>query len=103
MTKWSDAEFTLTCEGVDFTTVTDIHVTIAQNGHAVDLTGEAVDVVDAHHLACGLTQKQTSGFSANYPAEIQVNWINGLGKRHETKIAQVDVARNLLPKVIGDE
>ena len=75
----------------------------ALDGSFENVMGFPVDVVDAHHLACGLTQKQTSGFSANYPAEIQVNWINGLGKRHETKIAQVDVARNLLPKVIGDE
>lgn len=98
MTQWTDADFTLTVEGADLTAATDIHVTISQGNYVVDLTDAAV--LDATHLQCSLSQRQTSGFSEN-AAEMQVNFLVA-GKRKATDIVQVNVYRDLLKKVIPD-
>ena len=100
MTKWSDAEFTLTIPEADLTAADEIHVTIAQGRHVVDI--DTPTVLGAHEMQVQLTQQQTSGFALSAAAEMQVNFMVG-GIRRNTDIVTVPVLGNLLEKVIGNE
>lgn len=104
MTKWSDAELTLTVPEADLSQADEIHVTIAQGDrYAVDIEVDPAEVVGQHDLQVRLTQRQTSGFRLNPPTtEIQVNFMVG-GIRKATEIVSVPVKDNLLRKVIGNE
>lgn len=104
MTKWSDAELTLTVPEADLSQADEIHVTIAQGDrYAVDIEVDPSDVVGQHDLQVRLNQRQTAGFCLNPPtAEIQVNFMAG-GIRKNTDIVSIPVKNNLLKEVIGNE
>lgn len=100
MIRWTDAEFTLTIPEVDLTACSAIRVTLRQNDYVVDIAD--AEVLDAHSLQCQLTQRQTAGFAVLAPARIQVNWLDGNGKRRATEIAEMPTLGNLLEEALAD-
>ena len=100
MRRYTDAEFTITATGSNFLTATNIHVTLAQAYHKLDITGDDITVVSDTVLRVSLSQQQTSVLVYNEPTEIQVNYLDENGKRHGSDIAPVTVQKNLLETVI---
>ena len=100
MTAYTDAPITITITGGSLTGATDVHVTFKQPFATVDV--DDPEVLDANNLQLTLTQEQTAALKMDKSCDVQVNWLDGNGKRKATDIATVPVLRNLLERVLTD-
>ena len=104
MTKWTDVPFTITVDGVDFSSALAIHVTIKQKPDVlIKLSGQRVQVIGESTLFVELTQNESGMFSDTAIAKMKVNWLDANGKRHATETKVLKVKENLLEEVIGVE
>ncbi|MBQ3870990.1 MAG: hypothetical protein II777_10615 [Clostridia bacterium] len=92
--------FTLTFndEALDLTTATGVYVTFNDNGNIITKTGDAM-TVGAKQIEVYLTQKETLSFSVG-AVEVQANWTYSDGKRAASKVATVNITKQLLDEVI---
>ena len=89
----------LTLTGIDLEHVQSVHVTLRNGALQWDFT----DVeIDAEHSTIGvfLTQEQSLQLSTGKPLEIQVNGLDGTGRRWASDIGAVVIEGQLLNEVI---
>ena len=88
-----------TGQDVDFTAVSSLKVTLAQNDIKVNVTPTVTDAVT---LTVGLTQAQSLGFikpSLVYPLEVQAHWLES-GYRVESEVSSVILGKQLFDEVL---
>lgn len=100
MRRYSDSALTITATGAHFSTAREIHVTLKQPYGLVDLTN--VSVVSDTELIVMLSQSQTAQLKEGN-AELQINYIDAQGMRRVSDVAEVNITKNLLQRVIQVE
>jgi hypothetical protein len=104
MRQYTTPTLDLFVKGVDLRGY-DVTVTIRQKGTVVNVEEPTIEFIGENTTLPGsmvtveLTQSQTGAFSVG-TAEIQVNWIDLLGKRNATKIKTVAIHENLIAQVM---
>lgn len=104
MIRYTNPPITLTVKGKDITDA-EVYATIEQNDYRVTKSGADLEmeaVGDDTEIAFTLTQEESALFDASRLTKVQVNWIDGDGMRHATKMANIQVFDNLLDEVIND-
>lgn len=98
MIRYTTPSYELTIEGVDLTGF-DVYVTFSQNGQTLTIEDPPITVEDeTTTITCELTQEQSASFKQGR-MEVQVNWVDAVGKRSATVIKQVPVLAQLLQEV----
>lgn len=101
MIRYTTPTITLTIENFSFPEECDIYVTLEQGTN--ELTKSDAEITTSGNnsvIKVTLTQAESGSFKQCAPVYVQVNWIDSLGVRNATKIAQVTAFENLLDKVI---
>lgn len=103
MRRYTTPTIEVTVEGVDLTGC-EIWVTLWQQGTEVTTRPGANDVAydgSDTTITVGYTQEQTASLDEGR-AKVQVNWVDGEGRRNATAIAAIQVSGNLLGRTVGD-
>ena len=101
MRRYTTPTITLLVKGADLTQ-DSVYVTFQQRD--ATLTVEAPSMTydgEDTTISVPLSQLQTGGFAVG-SVDVQVNFINGTGKRNATSVKTIGVGRNLLAQVIDD-
>lgn len=100
MRRYTTPTHELTVEGHDLTAADRVWVTYRQGGRTWDLEPSSAELSGEDTvLTVELTQEQTGALAVG-TARVQVNWMEG-ARRNATEIAIVQVADNLMPRVVG--
>lgn len=84
---------------VDFTLAENVYASFTQGKHvSITKTGESLDI-QAHQVGVYLSQEETLKFVEGL-IEIQLNWTYDNAARAATKIASVEIGKNLIGRVI---
>ncbi len=85
---------------MDLTTY-DVYVTITQGAHSLTINDVAMEIDEGGNtvITFDMTQFATAEFREG-SAKVQVNFINGQGKRNATNEAVIKIGGNLLDRVI---
>lgn len=88
-------------DSVDLLTAKQVYVTFAQDEVVLTKTIETgVELIEFNVLAVYLSQEETLSFDSNKMVKVQVNWIDINNAREATRIKEIPVNPNLIPKVI---
>ena len=98
--QWTTPTFTLqfTEEDLDLTQAENVYVTFKSGGYSITKTGEALDVSEKQ-IDVYLTQEECGGFAVG-SVEVQANWTDGAGDRCASYVAEVEITKQLLKRVI---
>lgn len=83
-----------TAETVDLEQATAVYVTVSRLGAVITKTGADLSI-DGNVVECWLTEEESLQLREG-PASIQVNWTYGSSKRAASKVAAVNIGRQLL-------
>ena len=103
MINFTTPTITITVENIDLTGE-EVYVTLEQTG--VELTKSGEDLSVSYEspdttIVFTLTQEESAAFDYSKWAQVQVNFISSSGVRAATNIAQINVFKNLLDRVIN--
>lgn len=106
MRRFTTPTITLLVEGVDLTEM-DVRVTFKQGRRKLTIQHPTVEIVTIEQteytkVTVTLTQEQT-GYFADSPCKVQVNWIAADGSRDATEIKATPNWPNLLDEVVDYE
>lgn len=79
---------------IDLSTADAVYVTVTRGGEIVTKTGADVSVT-GNVVECWLTEEESLKLSDG-PANIQVNWTFDGDKRAATKVASINIGKQLL-------
>lgn len=99
--RYTTPTYHLTVENIDIS-FAEVYVTFKQKSITKTFSGDSIEMsYDGTNTGIDIyfSQEDTSAFTANKTAEVQVNWIIN-GRRNATAISVVDITRNLLEEVI---
>jgi hypothetical protein len=93
----------LVVQGIDLTGC-DVYVTLWQQGGEITTQVGPEDMArddEGTTITVGYTQEQTASLDEGR-AKVQVNWVDGEGRRNATAIAAIQVSGNLLGRKVGN-
>lgn len=99
MTQYTDVLINFTVNGVDMTTVSQPHITFTQDNMVLDVTD--ISITDAQNFSLILNQAQTGRFKVGN-VKVQLNYINNVGKREASDIAEISATSNLLKRILSN-
>lgn len=101
MRRYTTPELPLIVQGVDITDC-DVYVTIAQKTHVLTVDDAAMELDGDGNtvITVDLSQFDTAEFREG-SAKVQVNYIDGQGRRNATEEAVITIGGNLLDKVLS--
>lgn len=101
MRRYTTPELPLIVQGVDITDY-DVYVTIAQKTHILTVDDAAMELDGDGNtiITVDLSQFDTAEFREG-SAKVQVNWLDGQGRRNATEEAVITIGGNLLDKVLS--
>lgn len=99
MIPYTTPTIELTVRGVDLTAV-DTYVSIEQGDTQLTITDADVSYENgATVISVTLTQAQTAAFKRG-SCDVQVNWVDGGGKRYATLVQSINIGAQLLTEVV---
>lgn len=101
MRRYTTPVLPLIVQGVDITDC-DVYVTIAQKTHVLTVDDAAMELDGDGNtiITVDLSQFDTAEFREG-SAKVQVNYIDGQGRRNATEEAVITIGGNLLDKVLS--
>lgn len=103
MRRYTTPTMELVVQGIDLTGC-DVYVTLWQQGDEITTRVGADDMArddEGTTITVGYTQEQTASLDEGR-AKVQVNWVDGEGRRNATAIAAIQVSGNLLGRKVGN-
>jgi len=103
MRRYTTPTLELVVQGIDLTGY-EVYVTLCQQGDEITTQVAPEDMAhgeDGTTITVDYTQEQTASLEEGR-AKVQVNWLDGEGRRNATNIATVRVDGNLLGRTVGN-
>lgn len=102
MTTFTDVDITIHLKGIDnIGQAEDLHVTFRQGTTEVDVSGDRVSVLGPQDISLSLSQRETGRFVPDAAVKVQLNFFL-VGKRRASRKKTIDVADNLLRRILGN-
>ena len=104
MIRYTTPTIQIRVKGIDLTEGYRVLVTLRSLGTDITVDGPPMTLDGTDTLIeVQLSQEQTAQLYESTPVHVQVNWVDREGMRNATERATLDVAGNLLDKVVPYE